>query len=97
LLIDRSYNYEYTWKFIDNFYYINMNFYDSFDNVIFYKFFNIIIIKFSMVIGSSLNLLLYSLEGMLPYDLSKIEEILQMQKNLMDGKENSDEENMEKI
>jgi hypothetical protein len=74
-----------------------MNFYDSFDNVIFYKFFNIIIIKFSMVIGSSLNLLLYSLEGMLPYDLSKIEEILQMQKNLMDGKENSDEENMEKI
>jgi hypothetical protein len=34
---------------------------------------------------------------MLPYDLSKIEEILQMQKNLMDGKESSDEEYTEKI
>lgn len=72
MLIDRSYNFEQTWKLLDNFYYLNMNFYDSFNN-------------FSLLIGSSLNLVKYSLEGMLPYDLSKIEEILQMQKNMMEG------------
>lgn len=84
MLIDRSYNYEYTWKFIDNFYFLNMNFYDSFNNV-------------SMVIGSSMNLLKYSLEGMLPYDLSKIEEILQMQKNIMDGVEETSDPSDEEI
>ena len=46
-----------------------------------------------------MNLLMYSLEGMLPYDLSKIEEILQRQKNLMDGDMDSysDSEINEKI
>ncbi len=78
MLTDKSYNYEYTWKLLDSYYSLNMNFYQSFANVInitinFYK------LKISLVFGSAFNLIKYSLEGLLPYDLNKIEEILKMQ------------------
>jgi len=43
--------------------------------------------------GSAFNLLKYSIKGLLPYDLSKIEEILKMQSNVNKNEdENHDEE-----
>lgn len=48
----------------------------------------------NLVLGSALNLIKYTIEGILPYDLSKIEEIIKMQSSNAFNSSNSNTTNI---
>jgi rpsU-divergently transcribed protein len=63
LLTDRSYNYKNTYDFVEQLYWINFNFYSSFN-------------RFTMVNSAFLTMIKYSLTAFAPYDFTKVDEIL---------------------
>jgi hypothetical protein len=69
MLTDRTYNYESTWRFVDNFYALNMTIYNSVD-------------KFTTVNSALLKLTKYSLTAFLPYDFSKVDEIIRQKEDI---------------
>lgn len=66
LIRDRSYNFEETWKFLERAYDFNNGIYSSIN-------------KFSTLNTAFLKLIKYSATSLIPYDFSKVNEILEMQ------------------
>jgi hypothetical protein len=69
LIRDRSYNFEETWKFLDRVYSLNNGIYNGLS-------------RFSSINGAILKLMKYSATSFIPYDLSKVNEILEAQEHL---------------
>lgn len=68
MLSDKSHNYSNTWDFLSMSYSINFNIFNSLS-------------KFTMVNSAFLTIIKYSLTAFAPYDFSKVDEMLRLQKD----------------